>query len=210
VTRRLPRSFYARPATDVAPDLLGHVLVRMLPGGTRLSARLVEVEAYEPDDPGSHAFRGMTARNEVMFGRPGHLYVYFTYGMHFCMNAVTRRAGEGSAVLLRAGEPLGGLDEMRARRGRDRDVELCSGPGRFTQALAIARSENGVDLVSGDVAWVERGVRTGAVGVGIRVGVHDTTRSWRFWLEGNRFVSRGRPGPPSPKARRARASSPTP
>jgi DNA-3-methyladenine glycosylase len=206
VTARLPRSFYARPATEVAPDLLGHVLVRRLPDGTRLAARLVEVEAYEPDDPGSHAFRGMTARNEVMFGRPGHLYVYFTYGMHFCMNAVTRRAGEGSAVLLRAGQPLEGLDEMRAHRGRERDAELCSGPGRFAQALAIARPENGVDLVGGDVAWVERGTRDGALGMGIRVGVHDTTRSWRFWLEGNPYVSRGRPGPPSRKARRPSAS----
>jgi len=205
VTPRLPRSFYARPATEVAPDLLGHVLVRRLPDGTRLAARLVEVEAYEPDDPGSHAFRGMTARNEVMFGAPGHLYVYFTYGMHFCMNAVTRRAGEGSAVLLRAGEPLEGVDEMRELRGRDRDAELCSGPGRFTQALAIARPENGVDLVGGDEAWVERGSRDGTVAVGIRVGVHDMTRSWRFWLEGNPYVSRGRPGPPSRKARSSSA-----
>ena len=209
MTRRLPRSFYARPATEVAPDLLGHVMVRALPDGRRLAARLVEVEAYEPDDPGSHAFRGMTARNEVMFGPPGHLYVYFTYGMHFCMNAVTRRAGEGSAVLLRAGEPLDGLDEMRAHRGRERDVELCSGPGRFTQALAIARPENGLDLVAGDTAWIERGVGGADVGVGIRVGVHDTSRSWRFWLEGNPYVSRGRPGPPSRKPRRASAPAPT-
>jgi DNA-3-methyladenine glycosylase len=203
VSRRLPRSFFARPATEVAPELLGHVLVRLLPEGTRLSARLVEVEAYEPDDPGSHAFRGMTPRNEVMFGPPGHLYVYFTYGMHFCMNAVTRRAGEGSAVLLRAGEPLEGLEEMRGRRGRDRPADLCSGPGRFTQALGIARPENGVDLVRGDVVWIERGTApVGSVGNGIRVGVHDTSRSWRYWLEGNAFVSKGRPGPPSPKRRR--------
>ncbi|HEX6401080.1 MAG TPA: DNA-3-methyladenine glycosylase, partial [Actinomycetota bacterium] len=194
-------TFFARPATDVAPDLLGHVLVRRLPDGTRLAARLVEVEAYEPDDPGSHAFRGPTPRNEVMFGPPGHLYVYFTYGMHFCMNAVTRRSGEGSAVLLRAGEPLEGLDAMRERRARDRPVELCSGPGRFTQALGIARPENGADLVSGDDVWIERGTRDEPVGVGIRVGVHDTSRNWRFWLEGNPYVSRGRPGPPSPKRR---------
>ena len=210
MTARLPRSFYARPAIEVAPDLLGHVLVRRLPDGTRLAARLVEVEGYEPDDPGSHAFRGMTARNEVMFGPPGHLYVYFTYGMHFCMNAVTRRAGEGSAVLLRAGEPLEGVDEMRTRRRRDRDAELCSGPARFTQALAIARPENGVDLVGGDEVWVERGTRDGTIGVGSRGGVHDTTRSWRFWVEGNPYVSRGRPGPPSRKARPRIAPSRTP
>jgi DNA-3-methyladenine glycosylase len=204
VSRRLPRSFYARPATQVAPDLLGQILVRRLPDGSRLAARLVEVEAYEPDDPGSHAFRGMTARNEVMFGPPGHLYVYFTYGMHFCMNAVTRRPGQGSAVLLRAGEPIEGLEAMRERRGRERLVDLCSGPGRFTQALGIARPETGADLVAGEDVWIERGTPAEPVGVGIRVGVHDTSRQWRFWLDGDPFVSRGRPGPPSPKRRVAR------
>jgi DNA-3-methyladenine glycosylase len=208
VTRRLPRSFYDRPAVEVAPDLLGHVLVRALPDGTRIAARLVEVEAYEPNDPGSHAFRGRTPRNAVMFGPPGHLYVYFTYGMHFCMNAVTRRPDEGSAVLLRAGEPLDGIDVMRRLRGRDAD--LCSGPGRFTQALGIARPENGTDLVKGDAVWVERGERTEPVGTGIRVGVHDTSRSWRFWIEGNPYVSRGRPGPPTPKRRGPRAAATRP
>ena len=208
MSRRLPRSFYARPAVEVAPDLLGHVLVRLLTDGTRIAARLVEVEAYEPNDPGSHAFRGLTPRNAVMFGPPGHLYVYFTYGMHFCMNAVTRRRDEGSAVLLRAGEPLDGLDVMRRLRGRDAD--LCSGPGRFTQALGIARPENGVDLVTGDAVWVERGDRSEPVGTGIRVGVHDTSRSWRFWLEGNPYVSRGRPGPPTPKVRRPPAAASRP
>ena len=210
MSRRLPRSFYARPATEVAPDLLGHVLVRVLPDGTRLAARLVEVEAYEPDDPGSHAFRGMTPRNEVMFGPPGHLYVYFTYGMHFCMNAVTRRAGEGSAVLLRAGEPLEGLDAMRRSRGRERATELCAGPARFTQALGIARGQNDADLVRGGEVWIAEGARTGPVSVGIRVGVHDTSRAWRFWLEGDPFVSRGRPGPPTAKRRRPSPAAPTP
>jgi DNA-3-methyladenine glycosylase len=208
VTRRLPRAFFARPSTEVAPDLLGQVLVRLLPDGTRLSARLVEVEAYEPDDPASHAFRGRTPRNAVMFGPPGHLYVYFTYGMHFCMNVVTRRDGEGSAVLLRAGGPLAGVDTMRALRGRERATDLCSGPGRFTQALGIARPENGADLVAGDEVWLERGDRHEDVGNGTRVGVHDTTRSWRFWLDGDPFVSRGRPGPPTGK-RAPRPRSPS-
>jgi len=201
---RLPRSFYARAATEVAPALLGHILVRALPDGTRAAARIVETEAYGPDDPASHAFRGMTPRNEIMFGPPGHLYVYFTYGMHFCMNAVTGRAGEGSAVLLRAGEPLEGVEEMRSRRGRERILELCSGPGRFTQALGVGRSEDGVDLVDGALLWVERGSRSGPIGTGIRVGVRETTRSWRYWLEGNPFVSRGRPGPPTPEPRAPR------
>ena len=206
---RLPRAFYARPATVVAPALLGHVLVRALPDGTRASARIVEVEAYGPDDPASHAFRGMTRRNAAMFGPPGHLYVYFTYGMHFCMNVVTGRAGEGTAVLLRAGEPLDGVEGMRVRRGRDRALELCSGPGRFTQALGVARSEDGVDLVDSDRLWVERGARSESIGTGTRVGVRETTRTWRYWLEGNPFVSRGRPGPPSPKTRAPRVRSMT-
>ena len=206
---RLPRSFYARPATDVAPALLGHVLVRALPDGTRAAARIVEVEAYGPDDPASHAFRGMTPRNAAMFGPPGHLYVYFTYGVHFCMNAVTGRTGEGTAVLLRAGEPLEGVEGMRSRRGRDRTLELCSGPGRLTQALGVARSEDGADLVNGDLVWVERGSHPGAIGTGIRVGVHETARSWRYWLEGNAFVSRGKPGPPT-RIRAPRVRSTTP
>jgi DNA-3-methyladenine glycosylase len=192
---RLPRSFYARPADEVAPDLLGHVLVRAFPDGSRGSVRIVEVEAYGPDDPASHAFRGETPRNAVMFGSPGHLYVYFTYGMHHCMNAVTGPVGEGAAVLLRAGEPLEGAAAMAMHRGRDRLVDLCSGPGRLTQALGVDRRDDGGDLVAGRDLWVEGGGRTEAIATGNRVGVHETSRPWRFWLEGNAFVSRGRPGP---------------
>jgi DNA-3-methyladenine glycosylase len=203
---RLPRSFYARPAHDVAPDLLGQVLVRAFPDGSRVSVRIVEVEAYGPDDPASHAFRGETPRNAVMFGPPGHLYVYFTYGMHHCMNAVTGPLGEGAAVLLRAGEPLEGAAAMAARRGRDRLVDLCSGPGRLTQALGVDRRDDGRDLVAGRNLWVEGGGRTEVIATGNRVGVHETSRPWRFWLEDNAFVSRGRPGPVTAK-RTARARS---
>ena len=206
---RLPRSFYARDAHEVAPDLLGHVLVRAFRDGTRAAARIVEVEAYGPDDPASHAFRGMTPRNELMFGPPGHLYVYFTYGMHHCINAVTGRVGEGTAVLLRAAEPLEGVEEMVSRRGRERILDLCSGPGRLAQALGVARRENGTDLVAGDALWVERGSRPEPVGAGIRIGVHETARPWRYWLDGNAFVSRGRPGPPTGK-RTPRVRSRTP
>ena len=202
---RLPRSFYARSALSVAPDLLGRVLVRMLPDGSRLAARIVEAEAYLPRDPASHAFNGMTRRNAVMFGPPGHLYVYFTYGNHWMMNAVTGRDGEGTAVLLRAAEPLAGLEAMTARRGRDDPRELCSGPGKIAQAFGVTRDQNGEDLVRGEVVWVERGraSQRRPVAKGIRVGVsvgHD--KPWRFWEEGSPFVSRGRPGPPSPKRRR--------
>lgn len=202
----LTREFFERPVLEVAPELLGVVVTH-----SGVSVRLTEVEAYDgPNDPGSHAYRGPTPRNRTMFGPAGHLYVYFTYGMHFCMNAVTGRAGEGTAVLLRAGEPLEGMELMRSRRGRERVLDLCSGPGRFAQALGVARSENGVDLVRGEALWLERGSRSEPIRTGIRVGVRETARSWRYWLEGNAFVSRGRPGPPTPKTGTSRVRSATP
>jgi DNA-3-methyladenine glycosylase len=204
-TRRLPRSFYARAALDVAPDLLGRVLVRRLPDGDRLAGRIVEAEAYEPGDPASHAFRGPTPRNLVMFGEPGHLYVYFTYGNHWMLNAVTRAPGEGSAVLLRALEPLAGRDRMARHRGRSAPRELCSGPGKLAQALAVDRSLNGADLVRGEDVWIEEGAPTAAAAIatGIRVGVNvGADRPWRFWVAGDPFVSRGRPGPTTRVARR--------
>ena len=198
---RLPRRFFARPATTVAPELLGRVLVRRLADGARLAVRLVEVEAYEPDDPASHAFRGPSPRNLVMFGPPGRLYVYFTYGMHYCANVVTSAEGQGSAVLLRAAEPLEGLDEMARHRGLDDVLRLCSGPGRLTQALAMERSLDGADLVRGTEVFLTAGeplepsrvMRTTRVGV--RVG---TDRRWRFLERGSPFVSPGRPSVPGP------------
>jgi DNA-3-methyladenine glycosylase len=208
--RRLPRSFYARAADEVAPDLLGKVLVRIFPDGSRASVRIVEVEAYGPDDPASHGFRGETPRTTVMFGPPGHLYVYFTYGMHHCMNVVTGSTAEGSAVLLRAAEPLEGQEEMVVRRGREGPLDLCSGPGRLAQALAVDRRDNGIDLVAGDGLWLEAASRVEPVAVGNRVGVHETSRHWRYWLDGSPFVSRGRPGPPTAKRRTPRARAMTP
>ncbi len=207
--QRLSRSFYARAAHEVAPDLLGQVLVRVFPDGSRASVRIVEVEAYGPDDPASHAFRGETPRNAVMFGPPGHLYVYFTYGMHHCMNVVTGGTAEGSAVLLRAAEPLEGEEEMVLRRGREVPLDLCSGPGRLAQALAVDRRDDGIDLVAGDGLWLEASPRAEPVAVGNRVGVHETSRRWRYWLEGSPFVSRGRPGPPTAKGRTPGARSMT-
>ena len=146
---RLPRHFYARSALEVAPDLLNKVLIA--PDGR--AGRIVEVEAYRgADDPGSHGFRGMTKRNATMFGPPGHLYVYFTYGMHWCANVVAETDGVAAAVLLRALTPLEGLDAMyEARRSAARrDRDLCSGPAKLTQALGIDGTLDGADLVSGD------------------------------------------------------------
>ena len=195
-SRRLPRSFYARPSPEVAPDLLGRILVRRLPDERRLSARIVETEAYQEGDPASHSYRGRTRRTEVMFGRPGHLYVYFTYGMHFCMNVVTGQDGEGSAVLLRAAEPVEGLEDMARRRSAADPRLLCSGPARLCEALGVARAENGTDLVRGGELWVLPGepVPPSRIGVTARVGIRDgMDRRWRFLVTGDPFVSRARP-----------------
>jgi DNA-3-methyladenine glycosylase len=143
----LPRSFYRRDPRQVAPELLNKVLVR---GGR--AGRIVEVEAYcGPIDPGSHAYRGQTKRNATMFGRPGLLYVYFTYGMHFCANAVCGEEGEGLAVLLRGLTPLRGLGQMRRHRpAARRDADLCSGPAKLCAAFGLGRAFDGADLVTGD------------------------------------------------------------
>ena len=146
MNRRLGRSFFARDALDVAPELLGKVLAA---GACR--GRIVEVEAYRSDEPASHTFRGRTPRTTVMFGPAGHLYVYFTYGMHHCANIVTGADGDGQAVLLRAVTPLAGADVMRSRRGGAAgrpvaDRRLADGPGKLCQAFSLDRTANGLDL----------------------------------------------------------------
>lgn len=198
--RRLPRSFFARPATVVAPELLGRIVARILPDGTRLAGRLVEVEAYEQGDPASHSYRGRpTPRTEVMFGPPGRLYVYFTYGRHFCSNVVTGPDGHGSAVLLRAAEPLEGLEVMASHRGVEGPRLLCSGPARFTQAFAIGRADDGTDLVRDASLFLLSGepLLGRAIARSTRVGVSvGLERRWRYFERGNAFVSPGRPSVP--------------
>jgi DNA-3-methyladenine glycosylase len=197
--RALPRSFYARDARDLAPDLLGKLLVHDDPKLGRLAVRLVEVEAYAGDeDPGSHGYRGETPRNRVMFGPPGHLYVYFTYGMHWCANVVCGETGRASAVLLRAGAPVDRVDVMRVRRhAARRDRELCSGPARLTQALGITGVQNGIDLVRGPLRLLDDGTpppdRPGiSTRVGLNPGRGDEYR-WRWFVRDEPNVSRGRP-----------------
>jgi DNA-3-methyladenine glycosylase len=211
--RRLQRSFFARPSTEVAPELLGRVLVRTLADGSRLAARLVEVEAYEQGDPASHSYRGRpTLRTEVMFGPPGRLYVYFTYGQHFCSNVVTGPDGVGSAVLLRAAEPLEGLEVMSANRGMDDVALLCSGPARLTQAFGIARAENGTDLVRDPKLVLHSGTPLGprAISRSTRVGVSvGGERLWRFFERGSTFVSPGRPWTPGRDVGRSAGSRAT-
>ena len=189
--RRLPRRFYGRDPREVAPELLGKVLVR---GGR--SARIVEVEAYcGAEDPGSHAYRGMTKRNATMFGPPGRLYVYFTYGMHWCANAVCGRDGEGVAVLLRAAEPVAGVDEMRERRpAARRDRDLLSGPARLCQAFGIDGAFDGADLVTADreVTIVDDGVPAPAAPtVSTRIGLSaGTDLPWRWCTPGSLHLSK--------------------
>ncbi len=193
---RLGRRFYARAAPEVARDLLGRVVVGREADGTRLAARIVETEAYLPDDEASHSFRGPTDRNRVMFGRAGLLYVYFTYGMHHCMNAVTGRDGEGSAVLLRAAEPLEGAAVMAERRGTDAVRNLCSGPAKLCQAFGVDRGLDGLDLMTSERLWIERGSPVGdaVVAVTTRVGISSgTDHHRRFVVARDPFVSGGRP-----------------
>lgn len=193
----LPRGFFDRPATAVAPELLGCVLAHDLADGV-VAARIVEVEAYMGRaDPPSHAFRGQTARNEVMFGEPGHAYVYFTYGMHFCVNLVCEPPGEAAAVLLRAGRVVDGVELAVVRRnGNRRLAQLASGPARLCQALGIDRAQNGADVCDpGGALRVLApeglpGVPADRIATGPRVGVSTGAEvPWRFWIAGDPSVS---------------------
>jgi DNA-3-methyladenine glycosylase len=215
-TDRLPREFFGRPATEVAPDLLDCVLWHASPAGL-VAARLVEVEAYRGVlDPASHSYRGRTARNAVMFGPPGYAYVYFTYGMHYCVNLVCQPAGLAEAVLIRAGAIVAGAGLARRRRygladadggtaastggnSRQRDRDLARGPGRLCQALGIDRSLDGADACApGGPVGISPGYAFDqpdagakpAISVGPRVGISRAADlPWRFWLAGDGHVS---------------------
>ena len=193
----LTRDFFARDTLTVARELLGCSLVRIR-GGARLSGRIVEVEAYVgEEDKASHASSGRTVRNAPMYGPAGHAYVYLIYGVHHCFNVVTEREAFPAAVLVRALEPLEGLEEMRQRRGGRPDEQLTSGPGRLCEALAIDRSFDGADLCAPDVRLFLESAEplcSSAVAIGPRVNVRGDTAArrapWRLYLVGNRFLSR--------------------
>jgi DNA-3-methyladenine glycosylase len=189
------RAFYNRPVLEVARDLVGCVVSH---GGS--AGVIVEAEAYHDSEPASHAFIGLTDRNQVLFGRPGIAYVYRSYGIHAMLNAVAEPEGVGAGVLIRALEPVDGIEAMQARRGPSLGVlELCSGPGKLTQALGIDLSLNGTDLVSGaggpiTVSSRPRAWRDPQVVVGRRIGITKAPDlPWRFSVAGNKFVSRPRP-----------------
>jgi DNA-3-methyladenine glycosylase len=193
----LPAAFYLRPLLEVTRDLLGRLLVHRTPGGTS-AVRVLEAEAYDGagQDPASHAHRGRTTRNAVMFGPPGHLYVYFTYGMHWCANVVCAPPGVAQAVLLRAGEPVLGTELMAARRPGSRPRDLARGPARLCQALGLAGWADGADLRAGPVlltaGWP---VPDDRVAWTARVGVTAAgDRPWRALVAGDSHVSPGRPG----------------
>ena len=190
--RPLSRRFYARPADVVARALLGRLIVRET-RATRLIGRIVEVEAYGgAGDPASHAFRGETRRNRTMFGPPGHAYIYFTYGMHHCLNVVTGEGGVASAVLIRALEPVAGLASMARRRGAMARERLARGPGCVARAMGLSAADDGADLTCGPLWIAALPPRRGGLRVSrsARIGIRRAlNRRWRFYLAGHPCVS---------------------
>jgi len=195
---RIGRAFFACDSVSVARGLIGTRLVLEVPGAARLEGIIVETEAYSPNDQASHAYRGLTPRNAAMFGESGHAYVYFIYGMHFCLNVVTEAEGIGAAVLLRALRPVSGLEVMRRNRGESRaltDAALCRGPGNLCRALGIDRTWNGLDLCAPDaplrICPADGPITLGAsrrIGLSGDALAHEA--QWRFYAAGDPAVSR--------------------
>lgn len=183
--RALTRAFFDRSVHAVAPELIGATLFVDGVGGV-----IVEVEAYHHTEPAAHSYRGPTPRNAVMFGPAGYLYVYRSYGIHWCVNIVCEEAGSASAVLIRALEPREGLAAMRRRRGLDDDVALCSGPGKLCEALAITHKMNGLPIDRAPIKLFAR-EREAEVASGVRIGITKAAElPWRYGLKGSRYLSK--------------------
>ncbi len=182
---RLTREFFARSVHEVAPELIGATLLVDGVGG-----RIVEVEAYDQDDPASHGFGGPTARTASMFGPPGHAYVYRSYGVHWCLNLVCAEEGRAEAALVRALEPTEGLEAMRERRGVEAARALCSGPGKLCQALGVTHAHDGLPLDEPPFELLAREDEP-ELAVGTRIGItRAVEQPWRFGLAGSPFLSR--------------------
>ncbi|MCD6484158.1 MAG: DNA-3-methyladenine glycosylase [Candidatus Odinarchaeota archaeon] len=189
----IPREFYERHVVDVSRDLLGKLLVRIY-NQKVLVGKIVETEAYRgKDDPASHAYRGKTPRNSIMFGKPGVAYIYTIYGMYHCLNVIAEPEGNAAGVLIRAIEPLKGIDLMKQLRGTDKTKNLTNGPGKLTKALAIDKSFNGMDLTQKNILFIAYPNRKEVFEIvetkriGIKVGLD---KMWRFYIRNNPFVSK--------------------
>ncbi len=181
----LPREFYARNTVNVAKELLGKTLVRKI-GKKTISGIITETEAYRyKDDPASHAFRGRTDRNKVMFGEVGIAYVYFTYGMHYCVNAVARSSSyDAGAVLIRAIKPENGIEAMLKNRGIDTIGNLTNGPAKLTQAMKISKKQYGEDLAIASSLYITEGIKTGKISSGLRIGIKNgNDKLWNFKIK---------------------------
>ena len=190
--KKLKRSFFARSVHEIAPELIGATLLVDGVGGT-----IVEVEAYHQTEPAAHSYRGLTPRTQVMFGPPGYLYVYRSYGIHWCMNFVCEAEGSAAAVLIRAVEPTRGLAAMRRRRGLHDERALCSGPGKVCEALAVSIKHNGCALDASPIAIHAR-TEVPEIACGVRIGITKAAElPWRYGVKGSRFLSK-----PFPKGSR--------
>lgn len=194
--KRFERSFFEQEVTKAARGLLGSFLHQNI-GDIELVGRIVETEAYHQSDPASHTYKGMTERNKIMFGEAGYSYVYFTYGMHYCMNVVTGFPGRGEAVLLRALQPVHGTKEMFRRRKKVKtEIDLLSGPAKLCEAFGITRQQNGIDLITSDSLFLTQGKldKDEKIGVSARVGITvGVEKDWRYFIKDNPFVSKGKP-----------------
>jgi DNA-3-methyladenine glycosylase len=197
--KKLPRSFYTQRTLAVAKELLGKIFIRKI-GNKILSGMIVEAEAYLCNDSASHSFRGLTERNRPMFNKGGYLYVYFTYGMHYCANVVTYKKGIGEAVLIRAVEPIDGIETIIANRSSDvRHLKgvghlhsLTNGPAKFAQAFALNKNQSGIDLL-GDEIYITEGVviPKSKIVVTTRIGISTAiNKKWRFYIKGNEWISK--------------------
>lgn len=198
--KRLKRAFFARSVHEVAPELIGATFLVDGVGGT-----IVEVEAYHHTDPAAHSYRGQTPRNAVMFGPPGFVYVYRSYGIHWCVNFVCEQEGSASAVLIRAVEPTAGIEAMRRRRGLEDIRALCSGPGKLTEAMGITIAHNALPLDAAPLELYARGTDVEVV-TGLRIGITKAVElPWRYGLKGSRFLSKPFPVAASGKRSVSRA-----